>query len=253
MIDRPCIRPLPYVEFTFPFLDRGPGHAMLRFQFWRVVVMSVLLDRRNIMLLALAGGILPLSSALGKTGSLTSLLGNASDNALDKLAKPGAFYADKAIRILLPGGKTISKLLNVGAKAGLTDGLVKNLNEAAGLAAGEAKPIFRSAINNISLSDIPSIATKGDGATRYLRQSAGDDLRAKIEPLIESALGKVGVFQTIEKLGKTGSLMSSLGLNRTSLTDSVSDQALNGIFSYIGQEEAGLRKNPLKILRPVDI
>jgi Protein of unknown function (DUF4197) len=211
-------------------------------------VMSMLFQRRQIVLFAAAGAVLPLFPALGKGGSLASLLGNASDSALDKLGKPGAFYADKAIRILLPGGKTVSKLLNVGAKAGLTDGLVRRLNDAAGLASKEAKPIFRGAIDNVSLSDVPGIATKNDGATQYLRQSAGGDLRLKITPLIESALGRVGAFDQIDKLGKAGSLVSSFGLNRASLTDSVSDQALKGIFSYIGQEETALRKNPLKIL-----
>ena len=210
--------------------------------------MSMIFNRRQIMLFAAAGATLPLFSAMGKGGSLASLLGNASDSALDKLGKPGAFYADKAIRILLPGGKTVSKLLNVGAKAGLTDGLVRRLNDAAGLAAKEAKPIFRGAINNVSLSDVPGIATQSDGATQYLRQSAGGDLRLKITPLIESALGQVGAFDQIDKLGKAGSLVSSFGLNRSSLTDSVSDQALKGIFNYIGQEEGALRKNPLKIL-----
>ncbi len=210
--------------------------------------MSILFQRRQLLLFAAAGAVLPFFPAIGKSGSLTSLLGNASDSALDKLGKPGAFYADKAIRILLPGGKTVSKLLNVGAKAGLTDGLVRRLNDAAGLAAKEAKPIFRGAIDNVRLSDVPGIATKNDGATQYLRQSAGGDLRLKITPLIESALGQVGAFDQIDKLGKAGSLVSSFGLNRASLTDSVSDQALKGIFSYIGQEETALRKNPLKIL-----
>ena len=210
--------------------------------------MAKIFNRRQLVLFTATGALLPFVPAIGKSGSLSSLLGNASDNALDKLAKPGAFYADKAIRILLPGGKTVSKLLNVGAKAGLTDGLVKRVNDAAGLAAGEAKPIFRNAINNISLNDIPGIATKGDGATQYLRTSAGADLRLKIQPLVNSALGKVGAFEQIDKLGKAGSLVSSLGLSCASLTDSVADQALKGIFSYIGQEESALRKNPLKIL-----
>jgi Protein of unknown function (DUF4197) len=210
--------------------------------------MSMMFNRRQLVLLTAIGAVLPFVPAFGKSGSLSSLLGNASDNALDRLAKPGAFYADKAIRILLPGGKTVSKLLNVGAKAGLTDGLVKRLNDAASLAAGEAKPIFRNAINNVSLNDIPGIATKGDGATQYLRTSAGADLRLKIRPLVDSALGKVGAFEQIDRLGKAGSLVSSFGMNRTSLTESVSDQALKGIFSYIGQEESALRKNPLKIL-----
>lgn len=210
--------------------------------------MPMIFNRRQVMLFTATGAMLPLFPAIGKGGSLSSLLGNASDNALDKLGQPGAFYADKAIRILLPGGKTVSKLLDVGAKAGLTDGLVRRLNDAAGLAAKEAKPIFRGAINNVSLNDIPGIATKNDGATQYLRQSAGGDLRLKITPLIESALGQVGAFDQLDKLGKAGSLVSSLGLNRGKLTDSVSDQALKGIFSYIGQEETALRKNPLKIL-----
>ena len=122
--------------------------------------MSILFQRRQLLLFAAAGAALPFFPAIGKSGSLTSLLGNASDSALDKLGKPGAFYADKAIRILLPGGKTVSKLLNVGAKAGLTDGLVRRLNDAAGLAAKEAKPIFRGAIDNVRLSDVPGIATK---------------------------------------------------------------------------------------------
>ena len=210
--------------------------------------MSMMFGRRQLIVFAAAGAVLPFFPTMGKGGSLASLLGNASDGALDKLAKPGAFYADKAIRILLPGGKTVSKLLNVGAKAGLTDGLVKRLNDAAGLAAGEAKPIFRNAINNVSLNDIPGIATKSDGATEYLRSSAGADLRLKIQPLVDSALGKVGAFEQIDKLGKAGSLVSSFGLNRASLTDSVADQTLKGIFNYIGQEETALRKNPLKIL-----
>ena len=73
-------------------------------------------------------------------------------------------------------------------------------------------------------------------------------MRAKITPLIVSAFGQVRAFDQIDKLGKAGSLVSSLRLNRAKLTHSVSDQALKGIFSYIGQEETELRKNPIKIL-----
>ena len=119
------------------------------------------INRRMMMAGAAATAmIVPFGSVMGAAGiaPLNNLLGNASDSALDKLAKPGAFYADKAVRILLPGGKTISKLFDLGSKAGLTDGLVKSINNAAGIAAGEAKHIFRSAINGLSLSDVPGIA-----------------------------------------------------------------------------------------------
>jgi hypothetical protein len=133
-------------------------------------------------------------------------------------------------------------------QAGLTNGLTKSLNDAAGLAAQEAKPIFRNAIRGMSLRDGVGIATKGDGATRYLQESAGSELRIKIRPLIVSALDKVGAFGQLGKLtGGRNNLLSGAGFSRDGLTDSVTDQALSGIFKYIGSEEAKVRANPLGV------
>ncbi len=176
------------------------------------------------------------------------ILGNASDNALNKLSQPGAFYADTAVRIILPGagGKLASNILKFGDKAGLTSDLSKSINDAAGLAANEAKPIFRAAVDNIKLNDVPDLATKSDGATQYLKKSAGGELRNKVRPLVVAALTKVGAFGKLEKLGKAGSVLGKLGVSSDGLTDSVTDQTLNGIYNYMGAEEANLRKDPLK-------
>jgi hypothetical protein len=187
------------------------------------------------------------AQALG--GTVTNLLGKASDSALDRLAQPGAFYKDEAVRILLPGPlKKATKILKYTDKAGLTDGLVQKLNDAAGLAAKEAKPIFRSAISQITLKDAIGIVGKGDGATRYLRESSGSALQQKMRPLILAALGKVGAFRQLDKLGKSSSLLGQIGISRDGLTDSVTDQALNGVFAYMGAEEGRLRANPLGVL-----
>lgn len=186
------------------------------------------------------------ATAQGFGAPVKSILGDASDSALDKLAEPGAFYADKAIRILLPGPlKKASKLLKYTDQAGLTGNLTKSLNDAAGLAAKEAKPIFRTAINDMTLEDGIGVVSKNDGATRYLQESAGDDLQAKVRPLVAAALGNVGAFDQLDKLGGASSLLSGAGISRDGLTDSVTDQALKGIFKYIGTEEAKLRANPL--------
>lgn len=181
--------------------------------------------------------------------SIKSLLGGASDGALDKLGKPGTFYADTAVRILLPGtsGKLASKLLKAGDKLGVTSKLTKSLNDAAGLAALEAKPVFRKAVDGLSIADVPGIVGKNDGATQYLKKSAGDDLQAKVRPLISSALTKVGAFDQLGKLGSTGGLLGLAKLDNNSLTDSVTKQAMNGIFNYMGKEEAGLRGNLLGV------
>lgn len=208
------------------------------------------LDRRSL----LAGlALLPLAGAAGAQGlgsGLGGVLGKASDSALDKLAVPGAFYADPAVRIMLPllggGGGLLGQVLSKGSKLGLTDGLTRKLNDAAGLAAKEAKPVFRAAIDRLTLSDVPGIATQNDGASQYLRRSAGDELTAKLRPLIDSALGKTGAFTALNRLSGKSGVPALSGLTRDKLGASVTDQALNGIFRYIGAEEAKLRANPLK-------
>lgn len=184
---------------------------------------------------------------------LTKLLGNASDSALTKLALPDGFYRDTAIRILLPGtsGKLAKKLLAGGDKLGLTTKLTKSLNDAASLAAGEAKPVFRSAIDGLKITDVPGIVTEKTGGTNYLERTAGVDLGTRVRPLISAALTKVGAFDQLAKLGSTGNLLGSLGITSDKLTDSVTKQAMHGIFSYMGTEEAALRANPAKILGKV--
>src|SRR3546814_12814545 len=115
---------------------------------------------------------------LPKSG-VKGLIAGAADGALDKLAVPGAFYRDTAVRILLPGagGKLASKLFGMGDKLGLTTNLTRSLNDAGGKAAGEAKPVFRAAIDNLRWSDTPALVSKKDGATRYLQTDAGGNGR----------------------------------------------------------------------------
>ncbi len=188
--------------------------------------------------------------AQGLGSALNGLLVKASDSALDKLAQPGAFYADPAVRIALPllggSGGLVGSLLNSGSKLGLTDGLTRKLNDAAGLAANEAKPIFRAAIDRLSLTDVPGIVKQNDGATQYLRSSAAPELTGKLRPLIDRALTKVGAFAALDKLGRKSSLASLAGITHDRLGESVTEQALDGIFRYIGGEETKLRANPLK-------
>ena len=221
-------------------------------------------DRRGVLAGLAAVSLLTFGAraqAAGLGSGLNALLGSASDSALTKLAIPGTFYGDPAVRIALPllgnlggglgavlGGSNsgiLGQVMAQGSKLGLNDGLVRKLNDAAGLAAHEAKPIFRTAIAKLSLRDVPAIASHNDGATQYLRTSAGSELTAKLRPLIDSALGKTGAFAALERLGKSKSLTSLAGIGHDKLGSSVTEQALNGIFKYIGGEEGRLRANPL--------
>ncbi|MEP5937158.1 MAG: DUF4197 domain-containing protein [Erythrobacter sp.] len=189
---------------------------------------------------------------------LTSILAKASDSALDKLAVPGAFYGDEDIRIKLPligdlgdlGGlgdlaSRASGLFGRKKKIDLLGGLTRTINDAAGVAAGEAKPIFRESINELSITDAPGIIGKNDGATRYLEESSGTKLEGKLRPLVDNSMTEMGAYNQLDKLGEQSSLVAQAGLTSDRLGQSVTEQALKGIFSYIANEEAKFRANPL--------
>jgi len=187
------------------------------------------------------------------SGGFGKLLDHASDSALNKLGVPGAFYGDPAVRIAPPSGgggasgsgglgEMLGGVMSAGSKLGLTDGLTHKLNQAAGFAALQAKPVFLTAISHLSLSDAPGIVSKGDGATQYLRSSAGPDLHHKLRPMIDDALAQVGAFKMLESNAQLAAL---IGAGRDKLSESVTRQALDGIFKYIAAEERHLRANPM--------
>lgn len=219
------------------------------------------IERRQFLLGAIASAaMLPFATAAHAQGlGLGSILGKASDGALNKLSQPDAFYDDKDVRIGLPfiGRQSgfLGSILGAGEKLGILDGLTRAVNDAAGAAAGEAKPIFRNAINAISFEDVPDILSNSQGGTQYLRSSANDDLHAKLRPLVDTALGDLGAYRQLDELSARHRFIRRVGLSREGLNGTVTDQGLDGIFSYMGKEEKGLRDNPLgeagKLLRGI--
>ncbi len=199
---------------------------------------------------ALGASLLLPASASAQGLGLGSILGNASDSALDKLAMPGAFYNDEDVRIGLPivgnpKGGLLGSIFRASSKLGILDGITRKINDAAGAAAGEAKPVFRASIDELSFDDIPGIVRDKEGGTKYLRTSANDELHVKVSPLVDTALTDVGVYQQFDGLAEEHSFIRDAGLNRESINRSVTDQALDGIFAYIGREERKFRDNPL--------
>lgn len=83
------------------------------------------------------------------------------------------------------------------------------------------------------------------GATQYLRRSSNDHLHARLIPLVDGALSQLGAYDTLERLQGDHSWLAAMGISRANLNETVTDQGLDGIFSYIGSEERDLRDNPL--------
>ncbi len=198
-----------------------------------------------LLLVAVAAPVAPAAAGV-IGGQVKSLLAKASDRALDKLAVPGTFIADETVKIVMPGGaQQTSELAKLADQAGLTNALVQSMNTAAELVATEAKPIFRSAIDRMTIKGSIDIVGHDEAATRYLRKAAGRELHARLRPLVMVALDRSGAFSEMDKIARTLSLTTATGLSRDGLTDSVTDQALDGMFKYIANEEQALREDPI--------
>ena len=192
-----------------------------------------------------------LDKVMGKAAGKASvgpkdILKGATDRALDKVSQPDGFLKDELIKIALPGPlKQVSKVMSFGSRLGLTKDMDKLINRAAEKAAGEAKPLFRAAVDDMTVADGVDIATGGsDGATTYFRKTSGEAVEDKMRPLIAAALADTGALKQLGKLNVPG-------YSSDDLTSYVTEKATDGIFHYVAKEEADLRKNPEKLLKAI--
>src|SRR5699024_631980 len=126
----------------------------------------------------------------------------------------------------------------------LADEGIKYLNRAAEDAVGTATPIFVDAIKNMSFSDAKSILM-GDNhaATSYLENTTTQKLYDEFNPVIKNSFQKVGADEIWSNLIQKYNQIPFTESVNPDLTDYVTDQALQGVFTMIGQEEENIREN----------
>jgi hypothetical protein len=176
-----------------------------------------------------------------------------SENVVGKLGKTNGFNNDPAIRIPLPASmnKVKSSLSRVGM-GGSMDELELKLNQAAEVATPKAKKIFGAAIQDMSVDDAKLIFNgPDDAATSYFKQKMTAPLRKEMNPVIEQSLAEVGAVNTYNKIMKKYNSLPFVPKASADLTGYVLDKSLSGIFHYLAEEEAGIRKDPAK--RTTDI
>ena len=112
----------------------------------------------------------PQEAGLGLKEALTQGVVKGSD----LVSAFNGYYKNEAIKILFPpeAQKIEQELRKFGAGS-LVDDMIEKVNHAAEDAAKEAKPIFKSAVQNMTFNDAMNILMGGqdDAATNYLKSS----------------------------------------------------------------------------------
>ena len=166
-------------------------------------------------------------------------------SGVDLLSRDGGYFKDQAVKILLPNElrQVDSALRKIGLTSLADEGL-KILNKAAESAVNEAKPIFISAIKNMTISDAMGIL-KGDevAATNYLKNSTFSSLETAFAPKIEASLSRVGADRIWNDIITQYNQIPFVKKVEPNLTSYVTHQAINGLFVKIGDKEKEIRTN----------
>ncbi len=167
-------------------------------------------------------------------------------NAVKLTGKPDGYFANPAIKILLPKNlRTVETGLRAVGYGPKVDSFILSMNRSAEAAAPEAKKIFLDAILSMSFDDARKILSGSDtAATDYFKQKTTPQLTTAFSPIVKKTMEQNSVTKQYEALtGKAQSLPFMKNEN-LDITSYVTSQALNGLFYMLGQEEKKIRKDP---------
>ncbi len=180
------------------------------------------------------------------TGALRSALTQGADMAVDTLGRTDGFLGNPEVRIELPGdlGKAAKMMKTFGMGSEVT-ALETAMNRAAEAAVPEARKLLVDAVKNMSVSDAKGILTGGDTAgTDYLNRASREQLQARFLPIVKQMTDKVGLAQQYNAFAGQAASFGVIDAKSANLESYVTEQALDGLFTLIGQEEQKIRQNP---------
>ena len=184
-----------------------------------------------------------------------------TNKSADILGATDGYYKDELVKILLPPEADII-VKNINKIPGgneLLEEVLMTINRAAEDAVSEAKPIFVNSITSMTITDAVGIL-KGqiNAATEYLRKTTSNQLFELYRPKINNSLdkklaGTVSTNQSWDALtGKWNEVANSMlgqiaGFKPVNieLDAYLTNQALNGLFLKIEDQEKQIRENPL--------
>jgi hypothetical protein len=181
------------------------------------------------------------------TEGLKEALLVGSGNAVTSAGKTDGYFKNEVIKILLP--EKVRKYEKTMRQLGLgkqLDEFVLSMNRAAEKAAPSAKSIFWDAIKEMTFSDVKQIFSGGDtAATEYFRGKTWTKLFDTFKPVVVSATDEFGVTRKYKSIvGKTKSI-PFISQEDLDIDSYVVNEALDGLFYLVGEEEKKIRKDPV--------
>lgn len=179
--------------------------------------------------------------------AIKEALALGTENAVKSLGRENGYFANQAVKILLPG--SVQKLADLARKAGYqqqVDDLVLSMNRAAEKAAPLAATHFSNAIRTMSIQDAQVILQGGDtGATAFFSRKTREPLFAAFKPVVSKTVEQAGATRAYKSFMDRVERLPLVGRQKFDLDDHVTNKALDGLFYMVAEEEKKIRRNPL--------
>jgi hypothetical protein len=194
-----------------------------------------------------AGGVDALSTADINAG-LKEALTRGADAAVAQLGQKDGFFGNAALKIPLPPSlqkaEKAMRLFGMGKQA---DELVLSMNRAAEAAVPQAKTLLVDAVKAMTLEDAKGILTGGKtAATDFFRSKTEAQLTERFGPIVKASTDKVGLAQQYNQYAGAAAQFNLIDKKQASVEQYVTQQALDRLYTVIGEKEAALRANPMQ-------
>ena len=178
--------------------------------------------------------------------ALKEALTNGISKGSDLVSQVDGYFKNPEIKLPFPpeARKAEERLRQMGL-GNEVDKFILTLNRAAEDAAKEAKPIFVSAIKQMTIQDAAGILRgEKDAATQYLRRTTSSALKEKFQPVVKNSLEKVNATKYYSDLINTYNKVPLVQKMNPNLNEYATDKAIGGLFIMIAREEKNIRDNP---------
>jgi len=155
-------------------------------------------------------------------------------------------YFKSPYKILLPpeARKVTDKLRGIPGFAQVEEIILEKINRGAEDAASAAKPIFVTAIRNMSFNDALGILMgEKNAATNYLHGATHDPLYTEFHPVIVNSLNKFNAIEYWADAVNTYNKIPFVDKVNPSLDAYVTEEALKGLFGMVEKKEVQIRSD----------
>ena len=182
------------------------------------------------------------------TTALRAALEQGSQAAVKALGRTDGFLGNARVRIPLPqSAQRAEKLMRRFGMGKHADELIVTLNRAAEQAVPEARELLLQSVRKMSVRDAKEILGGGDtAATDYFRRTTRSALHGRFLPIVRRATARVRLAQAYGRYAHSAATLGLLRKEDADLDEYVTQKALEGLYTMVGDEEKKLRAHPVE-------